>query len=225
MRNFSNQAMTPLKRIDVDLRASGLESLRQAEVLFEYDQRSSEEHYRNALRNLSEAFLEDRRGNRDLFVVCHRIGSIIEQFFGCHLEFSKASRSYSSTCPIGALHSRLGLSIGAFSESECSICGAGDFECDHVPGEKYEGQRCQRKITNMQLDHVALTPNPDFAYTFMMNVPISLKEMEAQVGQSLSGTEPIVSTHCRDCYGRWESRAEDLDPSLWAPIDPKSKDL
>ena len=214
--------MTPLKRIDVDLRASGLESLRRAEVLFEYEQARSEEHYRNALRNLSEAFLEDRRGNKDLFVVCHRIGCIIEQFFECRFEFDENSRSYTLRCPIQALHSRLGASIGAFSESECSICGAADFECVHVPGETYEGQKCHRKITNMQIDHVALTPNPDFAYTFLTSVPIPLKEMESRMGRSLTGAEPIVSTHCRDCYGRWETRPDDLDPSLWAALDPET---
>lgn len=69
--------------------------------------------------------------------------SIIEQLY-----------PYSLFCSIGAKNCTV----------RCSICGRSPFdpECNHISGELYWGEMAHRIIENIgELNHIALTPNPD----------------------------------------------------------------
>jgi hypothetical protein len=207
--------MPPAKRIDVDQRAEGLRLWREGMIYLRFQDRRAEQALRGALAYLVDAFLEDRKANARLFTLCHRIGCIIEENFGCAFAHDEETDRFTHDCPIQALHSRVGLSVALISMHRCSICGAGDFECDHEPGQSYDGVECTLEHVSTWLDHVALTQDPDFAYTFHLDVPKSRKEIEEMVGRPMKDGESVLSTHCRDCYGRYFAHADDLDTSLW----------
>jgi hypothetical protein len=183
------------------------------------DRERSEHAYRQAVKYLVEAFLEDREANRNLFVIAHRAGAIIEERFGCTYEAQPGAQTFRLNCPIDKLHSRVGASIAAITESKCSICGAGELDCDHVPGQYYDGDECIRRVTKfVAIDHVALTSNPDFAYTFIGQPDLTLKELTTTLGRAPLPGESIRSRHCRDCYGRHYAKPDDLDTSLWSEL-------
>lgn len=209
-----------MRRTDKDLRRSGLRAAREADhALQRGDHDVARDQYREALRDLVDGFLEDRETNRDLFVVAHRIGEALESLGGCSWTFDEERRTFSNLCPIQGLHSRMAVSVAMITESVCSICGAADFECDHVPGETYKGEECERRVTRIvKADHIALTRNPDFTSTFLMSRVLTLAEVEEQTGQKWESGKKLFSHHCQQCYGRFEAGAEDLDPSLWKAI-------
>lgn len=202
------------RRLDVDLRKVGLRHLREADsALAERRPREAEEKYKSALRALVEAFLEDRLGNSDLFGVVHRVGREYESRFGCRFDFDEKTQEWVNDCPVQGLHARVGFSIGAAGISTCSVCGADELECDHVPGLEYDGEVCIREIVDMALDHVAITPTPDFTSTFIQTTRRPKSDFKPLPGQV------PVSVHCRDCYGIDGPTEDDLEPSLWPPLD------
>ena len=164
--------MSPAKRIDIDLRVEALRAFRIA--LFEA--RANSPRAKKALLSaqslLVDAFLEDRKENARFFVWAHRIGAIREERQECTWTHDAGRDTFTLDCPMQGIHSRVGMSVALLSRSKCSICGAGDFECEHIAGEVYEGVICNFEQTDMWLDHVALTQNPDFTYTFHNSVPL-----------------------------------------------------
>ncbi len=217
--------MNPLRRVDLDNRKEGLRSLREGQMWEDVDPSRAEAAYCRAAKHLVEAFFEDRQSNANLFVIAHRVGAIIEERYGCTYEPQADGHTFRLNCPLGKIHSRIGVSIAAITESQCSICGAGDLDCDHLPGQEYEAQECRRLVTRfIAIDHVALTPDPDFAYTFIGQPDMSLKEVEELLGRPPLRGERIRSWHCRDCYGRHYAKPEDLDPSVWTELGPSRGD-
>jgi hypothetical protein len=213
-------AAVGMRRIDKDLRRAGLRAAREGDLAEQRgDHDAARDRYREALRDLVDAFLEDRKANGDLFVVAHRVGEALENLGGCLWEFDEERRTFSNLCPIQALHSRMAVSVAMITESVCSICGAGDFECEHVPGRTYDGEECVRTVTRIvKADHIALTRNPDFTSTFRISPVLSVREVEQRTGEKWVPGKRLFSHHCQQCYGRFEARAEDLDRSLWKPI-------
>lgn len=177
--------------------------------------RKAEESLRSAIDHLVEAFLEARHENQGLFTLAHRIGRIVEVEFGCALEYNEKEDTYNHRCPIRGLHSSMGMSIAWFQPTRCSICAAPDFECDHIPGDRYQGVECRRISDGPVIDHVALTANPDFAYTFHIVVPTPRAEIEQDLGK-LNPGQPVYSDHCRDCPGA------DLGPTP-ADLNPEQE--
>jgi hypothetical protein len=172
----------------------------------------------NAQRLLVEAFLEDRRQNAPFFVWAHRIGVLREERQECRWTYDPESDSFSLECPMQAIHSRVGVSVALISRHRCSICGAGDFGCEHIQGELYGGLVCEWEQTDIWIDHLAITQNPDFTYTFHNSIPRSRQEVEEELGERWEEGKILFSTHCRDCYGRYVARPDDIDSSLWEPL-------
>ncbi len=208
--------MSPYRRIDIDLRREGLANLCAGyfALIVDKDREAGEKHLRQALDYLVDAFLEDRAGNADLFAICHKAGAVIEQEFGCWFEKDDKGR-YALPCPISGLHSRLGFSPALVTRGHCSICNAGDFDCSHVHGQVYDGIRCARIVDDMRLDHMAVTNDPDFAYTFRNQWYYTETEIAKYLGQDLPPGATPVSTHCASCYGKDGPRPDDIDTTMW----------
>lgn len=217
--------MSPARRIDVDLRVEALRAFRVALTEARYNTRQAKTALLNAQRLLVEAFLEDRKRNARFFVWAHRVGVIREERRDCTWTYDSERDTFSLECPMQAIHSRVGMSIALMSRHRCSICGAGDFQCDHIEGLTYDGVQCEWEQTDIWIDHVAVTQNPDFTYTFHNSIPRSRQEIEAELGEDWEEGKTLFSTHCLDCYGRHFARPDDVDTSLWEPIGDQETDL
>ena len=178
----------------------------------------AEEQGRQALELLVEAFLLDRGANRDCFTLAHRLGGEIERRFGCPWTFDPGRDAYENACGVLALHNRFGLSPGGPTVGECSICGAGDFECDHVPGRRYGGERAHRVITEFDMREISLVSVPRDPRCYRVHFPKSRQEVEHRHGGPLRPGEKPICTHCRECTGSEGPGADDLDPSRWKPL-------
>lgn len=201
------------------VRNAGLRSWRHGLIdLTMGNRRRAETLLRDALERLVFAFLRDRAGNAGLFVLVHRIGALVEEEFGCPYTYDEKQGGYFHNCPITKLHNRVDVSVGGTSRSRCSICGAEEFDCDHVPGRQYDGEYCVREIYDFKLDEVSLTQNPNFPETFGFQVMTTPAEIRAVLGRDPGPHERVLAHHCRDCYGRYEVRPDDLDITLWEPV-------
>jgi hypothetical protein len=180
----------------VDYRVSGLRGMRLASILLHRGRREDAERvYREALRYLVYAFLTDREANKKLFVIAHNIGRLIEDEFGCPMEYDERCDAYFSTCPIDGLHSRMGSSVAFTTASDCSICGAADFMCDHLPGWSYGYAVCKRVNPRvLRIREVSMTPHPDFPETFVMHVGRPRADLEAQAGKPIPPRTPLSNT-------------------------------
>lgn len=171
-----------------------------------------EHHLRAAVTILVDAFLHDREANADLFAAAHDAGAELNQEVGCEWRYEPADRSYSLDCAIFGLHSVCGTSIAWTVLAICSICGADAFTCDHVPGEEYDGETCSFSSGGvLNMGHLALTANPDFAYTWHWPQKHSAKKLIA-MGLINRPGDVARCTHCDCCYGRVGPDEGDLDP-------------
>ena len=215
----SSLRLSPARRIDIDLRREALRAFRTALFEVNHDRPGAKASLLKAQNLLVEAFLEDRRNNARFFVWAHRIGALREERHECRWTYDQAADSFSLDCPMQAIHSRVGMSVALVSRHKCSICDAGDFGCEHIEGETYDGVECTWEQTDIWIDHVALTQNPDFVSTFQMIVPRSRKEIEEEVGETWEEGKSLFSTHCFDCYGRHFARPDDVDQTLWEGLE------
>jgi hypothetical protein len=186
-----------------------------AQIALGHAAKDAEQIGRTAVEHLVDAFLLDREGCADCFADAHRLGRELERRFGCPMTLDDAGQHWSTDCGVLALHQRLGWSPGGPTLGECSICGAHDFECDHVPGERYDGQHCYRIIVEWDLREISLVsfPNDPRCYRVVTGHPVRVVE-QARGHPLLPGERPTC-THCRDCYGAAGPTAEDVDQSLW----------
>ena len=175
----------------------------------------AEEQARAALEVLVDAFLLNRRGNRDCFDRAHALGRTINRRFGCAWSFDAERNVYENTCGVLALHNRLGLSPGGPTVGACSICGASDFQCDHVPGRRYEGRFCQRVIVEFNLEEISLVTVPRDPRCYRVHFPKPREEVERLRGRPLRRGEQPLCSHCEGCAGIEGASEEDLDPSRW----------
>ena len=168
-----------------------------------------------AIAELVEAFLRDRQGNADLFKLCHEAGKLLETTLGCRFSYDPGEKVFENSCPIQTLHSRIGTSIAMTTTGTCSICGKRDFDCDHIPGASYGGVLCVRDVDEvLSINHLSLTPDPDFIETFYRTTRLTETEVIARFG-SLPGPDQFLqSDHCtKECDG--EPTAVDLNPRLF----------
>jgi len=173
---------------------------------------------RAALELLVDAFLIDRRANRDCFARAHVLGMRISRTFGCRDSFDPDQDHYVNACGVLALHNRFGLSPGGPTVGCCSICGAGDFECDHVPGRTYNGAICHRVVTEFDVREISLVRVPRDPRCFRIMRPRTRTEVEATPDDQLAPGELPVCRHCEGCSGRFGARDDDLDPSRWGRL-------
>lgn len=169
---------------------------------------------RSALPAMVDAFLADRRANERMFPRAHRLGLQLLETFGCWYEYDKTRSTYALGCPVPRLHAQIATSIAWTLKTACSVCDAEPFSCDHMLGEEYDGVECFYAVGGVErIDHIALTANPDFAYTWMIATDVSVDDALARGGIRQPG-ERLACTHCSDCYGAGGPRPEDLDPSI-----------
>jgi hypothetical protein len=204
--------------IPAETRTRGIVMASTARAAIRRGEADAESQARAALEVLVDAFLVDRRGNRDCFLRAHALGRRISLRFGCRWRYDPDSDAYSNSCGVLALHSRFGLSPGGPTVGACSICGARDFECDHVPGRRYDGRYCQRIIMEWDVREVSLVPIPRDPRCFRVHFPISRAEVEKFKGGPLRPGECPVCDHCLVCDGIRGPSEEDLDPSTWPPL-------
>ena len=194
-----------------DPRALAREARRRAHegiLMLKTEPRTAEEVLRLAIELMVDAFLLDRRGNAKLFAGAHRLGARLQERFSCRWTPTEDGKHFENPCGVLALHSRIGLSPGGRTWGRCSICGAGDFQCDHVVGQTYDGERCYREIYRWDGDEISFTPRPRDPRCFRVWVLVPKSEV---------GSRNPVCTHCRHCIGRDEPARDDLDPTIWPP--------
>lgn len=199
-------------------REAGIEAARAARAAGRNGDADAEQHARAALELLVDAFLVDRVGNSDCFTRAHALGLWINRRFGCRETYDPEDESYVNKCGVLALHSRIALSPGGTTTGICSICGAGDFECDHVSGRLYDGEPCYRTIVEWKLAEISLVRVPHDPRCYRIAVPRAKAEVEATLGKKLAPGESPECHHCATCEGRYGPNADDLDPSRWEDL-------
>jgi hypothetical protein len=196
------------------VRRQGCQKAYEMQMAIATRQSDAETLGRSALASLVVAFLMDRVGQADLFAVAHRVGREISSRFGCSATYDTSEQTYTFDCPILTLHSVIATSIGWIWETRCSICDAAMLECDHVPGEQY-GDEVASYTTGggglLRFDHLALTPRPDFHYTWIVDNRRSAARLISE-GQIQQPGDEATCDHCRWCWGSAGARPDDLDP-------------
>lgn len=175
--------------------------------------REKERLLRAAAEQYVNAFLVDRVGHRAAFSEAHRLGRQILGEFGCPYMLREDEQSWVLKCGVRALHSRLGLSPGGPTVGQCSICGAADFECDHLNGEIYGGQRCFRLITRWDVREVSLVTRPYDPRCYRLDDVVSARAAERARGRPLLPNEAPACDHCATCRGI--PTEDDLSPEKW----------
>lgn len=179
----------------------------------------AERLYREAIEHFVDAFLVDRAGHAGCFTDAHATGRHVEQRYGCPMR--DAGEGYwTIACGVLALHRRVGSSWAGPTISRCSVCGAGDLECDHVPGRWYDGVHCHRVVREADVRDISLVPFPDDPRTYRTEVATTPREIRAARGRPLRRGEVPLCTHCTEsCDGADRGpREEDIDQSLWPTL-------
>lgn len=185
----------------------------------------AEQLYRAAIERFVDAFLVDRAGHAACFADAHVVGRHVAERYGCRMK--EAGDGYWTVgCGVLALHRRLGASWAGPTVGRCSVCGAGDLECDHVPGRWYEGVRCHRLVYEVDLREVSLVSLPDDPRTYRIEVALTPREIRAARGRPLRRGEVPLCTHCTEaCDGADRGpRDADVDQSLWSIPAPGRED-
>jgi hypothetical protein len=174
--------------------------------------------YRAAIERFVDAFLVDRPGEVDCFTEAHLLGRYLEERFGCPMQLSDDGDYWTVECGVPALHSRFGSSYGGANLGRCSLCGADDFQCDHVPGRFYDGRRCYREVYEVNLDEVSVVQSPEDSRTYRLQIATPMSAVLEARGRPLLPSEVPMCTHCTECPGADRGPTEeDIDPSLWPP--------
>lgn len=173
---------------------------------------------RQAIEHYVNAFLVDRAAGAEAFRRAHALGRQVRERFDCplHLDDSGWRRS----CGVNALHARVGLSVAGASRGRCSVCGADDFECHHVPGRAYGGVRCVREIFEHDVSEISLVTFPDDPRCYRIDVIIPRDEMVRQLRRAPVPGENPSCDHCLSCTsGTSGPSADDLDQTLWPSME------
>jgi len=177
----------------------------------------AEQLYREAIEHFVDAFLIDRPGHAVCFTEAHAIGRHVAERYGCAMKHA-GDGYWTAPCGVLALHRRLGASWAGPTIGQCSVCRAGDLECDHVPGRWYEGVHCHRIVVEAELRDISLVPFPDDPRTYRTEIARTPREIRAVRGRPLRRGEVPLCTHCTEsCDGADRGPREgDVDQSLWS---------
>jgi hypothetical protein len=201
----SGQELTP-----AFLRRRGLRTAIAAEMALRAGNEQGAELARRAIADLVEAFLHDRTGNASLFARAHHVGALLSETARCF--WTPGPEKYTLRCPVYALHQTWATSVAMTVTTRCSVCGAGELQCDHLPGETYDGEECRRVAESIgPIGHVAFTANPDFTYTWYRDQEVPTADIVAD-GTIAAAGDPATCSHCQECPGLYGPNAGDLDP-------------
>jgi hypothetical protein len=190
------------------LRRRGVQRAVSCDIGLEHGHPNAERDGRAALRDLVDAFLQDRPRNADLFYLAHVLGRRLSTTVNCR--WTPGKESYTLECPIYALHRKFAHSIAITVTTECSICGAGALGCEHIPGDIYEDVICSSAVTKIaSFGHVAFTADPDFTYTWHQSQRVPVASL-IKNGIIETPGDNAYCTHCQTCDGC--TTDDDLDP-------------
>jgi hypothetical protein len=179
----------------------GLHELSEAKVLSNTHGPTveAEGKARAALATLRSAmnWLEDT----DAFEEAHRAldeaGSFTRHTFGCSLHQDR--ERYEQRCPVALGHTRIGLSIGFIVRRvECSICSQDPVSCEHVTGRTYDGQLCQRILTEVEPFEISLVDRPAQPDARILAVSVPVAELREALGPQF---QPGMAVSCDRCLG------------------------
>lgn len=130
-----------------------------------------------------------------------------------------SSGGWNRDCGVHALHARFGMSWAGTTRGCCSICGAGDLECTHVPGERYDGLLCFRVVKELvELDEVSVVQFPADPRCYRLQLHASANVVERARGRPIRHDEEPTCTHCLTCTAVARGPLEhDIDQTLWPP--------
>lgn len=146
----------------------------------------------------------DRSEFRDaaLFESAHelvdKVGVLLRRHYSESCILSYRGGAYYRECPVDLAHLRVGLSPEIrVLESECSICNLDPVDCDHLPGEMYDGRECVSIITKWEVTAVAIVANPRWQVTRFTSIPAgTTAELRAALGPKF---RPGVQLNCDRC--------------------------
>ncbi|MFI5667734.1 hypothetical protein [Streptomyces sp. NPDC051704] len=146
----------------------------------------------------------DRAEFRDpaLFESAHElvdeVGTLLRRYYSESCTLPYRDGAYYRECPVDLAHLRVGLSPEIrVLESECSICNLDPEDCDHLPGEMYDGRECLSVITKAEITAVAIVANPRQLVTRFTSVPAgTTAELSAALGPEF---RPGVQLNCDRC--------------------------
>ncbi|WP_416986331.1 hypothetical protein [Streptomyces sp. T028] len=173
--------------------------------------RHPDEHVKEVLLRLRAELREvmDRSEGNDpeLFERAHRlldeVGGIIRRSYreSCVLEYREGA--YYRECPVDLAHRREGLSPEMrVRGSECSVCGADPDDCDHIPGNEYDGQVCNSRITDCVIEAVALVGRPRWQVTRITSLGVDVEDLRQALGPEFTPGIKISCDHCiSGCQG------------------------
>jgi hypothetical protein len=152
--------------------------------------------------------MERSEGNDPkLFERAHRlldeVGGIIRRNYrkSCCLEYREGA--YYREYPVDLAHRRLGLSPEIrVRDSECSIRGADPDDCDYIPGNEYDGQMCNSRITDCEIERVALVGRPRWQVTRFTSLEVDVEDLRQALGPAFTPGVGIGCDHCLSgCQG------------------------
>lgn len=178
---------------------------------------------RRAIEMQVDAFLIARRENAAAFARAHRLGADAYEQFGCRLT-PEGPGLWANECGILALHSRIGQSFGGRLITQCTLCGAGAFNCGHVEGDLYDGETCNHVVMEWDAIEVSLTSRPADPRCYRLQLVQTEDEIEEGRGRPLGPGEAPTCDHCRRCSGWAGPNEDDLDTSRFStlPVDEES---
>ena len=154
---------------------------------------------REALVTLRSAmnWLEDTEQFEAAHDALDKTGSLARMAFphGCVLSYRDGS--YFMECPVALAHNRVGMSIGFVARAvECSICGRDPDECPHITGRIYDGQRCVRKITDLDLLDISLVARPEQPNARIMSMSVDMNDLRDSLGEEFVPGVPVTCDRC-----------------------------
>ncbi|MFJ9652881.1 MULTISPECIES: hypothetical protein [Streptomyces griseus group] len=146
----------------------------------------------------------DRSEFRDprLFEAAHElvdeVGTLLLRHYSESCTFPYRDGTYYRECPVDIAHLRGGLSPEIrVLESECSICSLDPDDCDHLPGEMYDGRECLSIITKAEITAIAIVPNPRQLVTRFTSIPVgTTAELSVALGPKF---RPGMQLNCNRC--------------------------
>jgi hypothetical protein len=194
--------------------AEGLAKLRAGREAYEEVARNcsspggptEEDHkkLRAALATLRSAmnWLEDTEHFDAAHDALDKAGSLARMRFpdGCALPYRDGS--YFMECPVALAHNRVGMSIGFVARAiECSICGRDPDECPHITGRMYDGERCIRVITELDLLEVSLVGRPREPDARIMSMSVDMSDLRESLGDEFTPGDPVTCDRCLSSCG------------------------
>lgn len=150
----------------------------------------------------------DHTEEGSLFDEAHRLLDTVGQLLHEHFPKSHCSLNYEDgvyhqTCPVDLAHRRFGFSVGFTTKSaECSICGLDPQLCDHVRGFEYDGQKCYRRIIELDLHEVSLVDRPKDPNARICTIPVPIKDLKRALGDSFQPGARVACNKCQHgCMG------------------------